>query len=105
MMARTMSMSTLQHTRNTQKITEELEKKYKFKLKETRPLKFLLGCDYFHEDDVLHGALKKYIEKMEASYEHFFSKKASRKLSSPLEKGDNPGLDFELNQDVGIWTG
>ena len=79
--------------RNAKKITDELEKKYKFKLKGTGPLKFLLGCDYFRENGVLCAAPKKYIEKMEASYERFFSKKPSRKVSSPLEKGDNPEID------------
>ena len=67
--------------------------KYKFKLKGTGPLKFLLGCDYFREGKTLCYAPKKYIEKMEATYVRLFGEKPSRKVSSPLKSGDNPELD------------
>ena len=31
-------------------ITQSLEEQYKFKLKGVGPLKYHLGCDYFHDD-------------------------------------------------------
>ena len=80
-------------SKDAKAICEELETKHKFKLKGSQPLSFLLGCDYFYEDGVLCQAPRKYIEKMADSYERFFGEKPSKKVSSPLEKGDNPELD------------
>ena len=74
-------------------ICKELKEKYKFKLKGTGSLNFLLGCDFFYEDGVLCQAPKKYIEKMGDSYFRFFGEKPSRKVTSPLEHGDHPELD------------
>ena len=74
-------------------ICDTLKSKYKFKLKGTDPLNFLLGCDYFYEDGVLCQAPKQYIEKMAESYVRFFGEKPSRRVTSPLEKGDHPELD------------
>jgi hypothetical protein len=62
-------------------------------LKGTDPLNFLLGCDYFYEDGILCQAPKQYIEKMVESYVRFFGEKPSRRVTSPLEKGDHPELD------------
>ncbi|KAL7426750.1 hypothetical protein ACHAXM_000563 [Skeletonema potamos] len=80
-------------SRNPKAITDDLEKKYKFKLKGTGPLKFLLGCDYFREGKTLCAAPRKYIEKMEATYERLFGEKPPRKVTSPLLHGDHPELD------------
>ena len=74
-------------------ITSVLEQKYKFKLKGTAPLNYLLGCDYYREGKVLCAAPKRYIEKMETTYLQLFGEKPSQKMRSPLEKGDNPELD------------
>jgi len=81
-------------SRDPKSITNALEMKYyKFKLKGTGPLKFLLGCDYFREGKTLCSAPKKYIEKMEATYVRLFGEKPPHKVSSPLTSGDNPELD------------
>eukprot|EP00985_Skeletonema_marinoi_P004033 scaffold1764_cov199-Skeletonema_marinoi.AAC.1 len=45
------------------------------------------------EDDILCQAPKQYIEKMVESYVRFFGEKPSRRVTSPLEKGDHPELD------------
>ena len=74
-------------------ITNALTGIYKFKLKGTGPLNFLLGCNYFREGKVLCAAPKKYIEKMEATFRRIFGEKPSQKVTSPLECGDNPELD------------
>ena len=57
-------------SKNPKAITDELINTYKFKLKGTGPLEFLLGCDYFrYSDNVLCFAPKKYIERMVETYE------------------------------------
>ena len=77
-----------------QSFVDVLELKHKFKLKGTGPIKFHLGCDFFHdEDSVLCMAPKKYIEKMAMGYETMFGEKPSTKVHSPLENGDHPELD------------
>jgi hypothetical protein len=80
-------------SRDPKAITNALEKDYKFKLKGTGPLKFLLGCDYFREGKSLRSAPRKYFEKMEVTYERLFGEKPPHKVSSPLTSGDNPELD------------
>lgn len=74
-------------------ITDALEKVYKFKLKGTAPLNFLLGCDYYRDSNgVLCQHPKKFIEKMEDTYVNLFGEKP-RHVTSPLEKGDHPECD------------
>ena len=76
-------------------ITDALVGMYDFKLKGTGPLKFLLGCDYFRDDDgVLCFAPKKYIEKMVETYLRLFGEKPQLTYLSPLEKNDHPELDI-----------
>eukprot|EP00986_Skeletonema_menzelii_P017064 scaffold17358_cov101-Skeletonema_menzelii.AAC.2 len=75
-------------------ITDTLEKTYKFKLKGTGALKYLLGCSYYREGNTLCASPLKYIEQMEATYERIFGEKPSKKVSSPLEKGDHPEEDM-----------
>ena len=74
-------------------ITNTLVEKYKFKLKGTNKLNFLLGCDYFREGKTLCASPRKYIEKMEDNYVRWFGKKPTSKVSSPLESNDHPELD------------
>lgn len=74
-------------------ITNTLKKKYKFKLKGTAELNFLLGCDYFREGKTLCASPHKYIEKMEDNYVRWFGKKPTSRVSSPLESNDHPELD------------
>lgn len=84
-------------------ITYELEHKYKFKLKGTGELNFLLGCDYFRDEDgTLCMGPKKYILKMKETYARLFGCNP-REYQSPLEPNDNPELDTsELLQDDDI---
>jgi hypothetical protein len=77
-----------------EKVIDELESKYKFKLKGTGPLKFLLGCDYSRDEHgVLCAAPQKYIQKMEDSYLRFFGERPNRRVTSPLDSNDHPELD------------
>ena len=82
-------------SRDPEAITRTLEgPEHSFKLKGTGPLSFLLGCDYFYDDDgLLCFAPKKYIEKMELTYRQMFGEKPKGRPRSPLESGDNPELD------------
>ena len=69
-----------------------LTKVHKFKLKGTGPIEFLLGCDYFcDEDGTLCSAPKKYIAHMESTYERLFGEKPTHR-SSPLDSNDHPEL-------------
>jgi hypothetical protein len=85
-------------------ITDELENTYKFKLNGTGPIKFHLGCDFYHDEDgTLCFGPKKYIEKMVDAYMRMFGSKPTSKVTSPLEKNDHPELDdTELLDDHGI---
>jgi hypothetical protein len=48
-----------------QEFVDVLEKKHKFKLKETGTIAFHLGCEFFRDDEgILCMAPKEYIEKM-----------------------------------------
>jgi len=82
-------------SRDPEAITRTLEgPEHSFKLKGTGPLSFLLGCDYFYDDEgLLCFAPKKYIEKMELTYRQMFGEKPKGRPRSPLESGDNPELD------------
>ena len=81
-------------SKNPNRITDVLSTKYNFKLKDTGPITFYLGCDFFRDSDqTLCMAPKKYIEKMIASYVDMFGTKPAQTITSPLEKGDHPELD------------
>ena len=68
---------------------------YKFKLKGTGPISYHLGCDFFRdEDNTLCFSPKKYINKMIDGYMTLFKSKPKTNVSSPLEKGDHPELDY-----------
>ena len=75
-------------------ITETLQKKYRFKLKGTGPIKYHLGMNFFrNREGTLCIAPRKYLERMEETYERLFGSKPKQNISSPLEKGDHPELD------------
>jgi hypothetical protein len=75
-------------------ITDKLTEVYNFKLKGTEPITYHLRCDFFRDDGgVLCYAPKQYIEKMMMNYERMFGIKPKQNVTSPLEKGDNPGMD------------
>ena len=74
-------------------ITDALQNVFGFKLKGTGPINFLLGCDYFPDQNgVLCYAPKKYIEKMVSSFESMFGHKPKH-YKSPLAPGDHPEID------------
>jgi hypothetical protein len=79
--------------KDAKSIIDTLTDKYNFKLKDSGPIKFHLGCDYYRDK---HNTLclqpKKYIEKMISAYEMMFGSKP-KYYTSPLEKGDHPELD------------
>ncbi len=80
-------------SRDPKAIILELSDTHNFKLKGTGPISFLLGCDYFRDDEgVLCYAPKKYIEKMLDNYKRIFGD-SPRKAQTPLDKGDHPELD------------
>ena len=82
------------------KIIGELTVDHKFKLKGTGPISFLLGCDFFRDEDgVLCYAPRKYIEKMLANYKRIFGQ-LPKKAQSPLTKGDHPELDTSELLDI-----
>ncbi|KAL7491253.1 hypothetical protein ACHAWT_000649 [Skeletonema menzelii] len=80
-------------SKDPEAIISALTGKYKFKLKGTDKLNFLLGCNYYREGRTLCASPKKYIEKMEDTYFRWFGTKPSRKVTSPLEANDHPELD------------
>lgn len=70
---------------NPQEFVDILMKKYKFKLKETGPITFHLGMDFFiDKDGVLCMAPCKYIDKMINNYECLFGQSPKQNVSSPL---------------------
>ena len=59
-----------------QTIVETLTNEHNFKLKGTNPMNYHLGCDFGrNENDTLHCASRKYIEKMEECYFNMFGSK------------------------------
>jgi Reverse transcriptase (RNA-dependent DNA polymerase) len=90
--------------KNPKEFTDILENKHKFKLKGTRPIVFHLGMDFTRDkDNALCISPTKYIEKLVKNDEKLFGMKPSQNVTSPLEKGDHPGLDSsELYNDKQI---
>jgi hypothetical protein len=89
-------------SRNPGAITEELQSKYKFKLKGTGPISYHLGCDFYRDSTgTLCMAPNRYIDRMINIYEQIFGCKPKTNVSSPLERGDHPELDItdELSPD------
>ena len=81
-------------SKDSQKLIDTLTDDHKFKLKGTGPISFHLGCDFFRDKDgVLCYAPRKYIEKTLDNYQRLFGR-LPRKVSSPLEKGEDPELDI-----------
>ncbi len=79
--------------KDNKSIIDALLNDYNFKLKGTGSISFLLGCDFFRDDDgVLCYAPRKYIEKMLDNYQRIFGQ-MPKKATSPLVKGDHPELD------------
>ena len=83
------------------RIIDKLVNHYKYKLKGSGPIKFHLGCDFFHDKNgTLNFAPKKYLSKMLDNYSTMFGSQP-RQCTLPLEKGDHPELDTsdELDED------
>ena len=75
------------------RITEHLEKHYKFKLKGTGPISFHLGCNFERDKDgTLIMRPTKFIERMVETYTQLFGEKP-KPYVSPLEPGDHPEID------------
>jgi hypothetical protein len=80
--------------KNPKEFVNILEKKHKFKTKETGPIIFHLGMDYARDEDItLFPSTTKYVEKLIKTYERMFGEPPKQNVSSPLEKGDHPELD------------
>jgi hypothetical protein len=80
--------------KDPQYIVQELENKYKFKLKGTGPTTVHLGMEFYRDaDGVLCLSPKRYIDRMISSYQNMFGTNPSMKYSSPLESGDHPETD------------
>jgi len=79
--------------KNPKEILETLMSKYKYKLKGVGPIDFHLGCDFGRDPDgTLWFGPKRYVKKMEETYERLFGEKP-KPYTSPLEKNDHPELD------------
>ena len=86
--------------KNPKAITDLLQDKYQFKLKGTGPINFHLGCDFIRDDDgTMCMSPKRYIDKLQGTYEHIFGCKPKQAVTSPLEKGDHPELDMSEELD------
>ena len=74
-------------------VTNELIKKYNYKLKGIGLMEFHLGMDFGRDPDgTLYFGPRRYIEWMMDTYERIFGDKP-KPYSSPLEKNDHPELD------------
>ena len=70
---------------------------HNFKLKESGPLNFHLGCGFARDKDgTLYMDPGKYIDCMMEAYEQHFGTKPDTKHKSPLQKGDHPEIDTTL---------
>jgi len=71
----------------------QLREDHGYKLKGDGVLSYHLGAEYVRDKDgTLGQGSKRYIDKMQDSYERFFGQEAVVYVS-PLEKGDHPELD------------
>ena len=87
--------------KNPKAITDLLQDKYQFKLKGTGPISFHLGCDFTRDDDgTMCMSPKRYIDKLQGTYERIFGCKPKQAVTSPLEKGDHPELDMSEELDT-----
>ena len=60
----------------------------------TEPIKYHLGMEFIRDEDGTLGiSARKYIDRMTANYKRLYGEPPSRKVHSPLEKGDHPELD------------
>ena len=81
-------------SRDPEAITTELVNVYKFKLKGTGEINYLLGCDYYRDKGgFLCMRPRKYIDKMISTYQRLFDEKPVERYLAPLEPNDNPELD------------
>jgi len=80
-------------SKNPQAIISYLQDVAKFKLKGTEPIKYLLGCDYWRDEDgILCSAPKQYIEKMDETYVRLFGERPTPR-KSPMDANAHPELD------------
>ncbi len=83
-------------------ITNQMETKFKLKLKNTGPIKYHLGSNFERdsEDNTLVMSPTKYISRMLDNYSRMFDG-LPREVATPLIKGDHPELDtsHELDSD------
>ena len=69
-------------------------KPYCLKFKGTSKIDFHLGADFSRDPSgTLYISPRRYIERIEETYEKFFGEKPKRNVSSPLEDNDHPKLD------------
>lgn len=80
-------------SKNPQAILDYLQNEAKFKLKGSEEINYLLGCDYWRDEDgILCSAPKQYIEKMEQTYKRIFGHLPPEK-KHPMEPNCHPELD------------
>ena len=80
-------------SKNPKAIISYLEDVAKFKLKGSEPIKYLLGCDYWRDDDgTLCAGPKQYIEKMNETYFRLFGERPKPR-KTPLDPNSHPELD------------
>ena len=78
----------------TQKIIQDLETKFKLKIKGNGPLEYHLGCDYkLDKDGTLVAQSIRYINKTLESYKMMFPNENFINAKSPQEKKDHPDPD------------
>ena len=77
-----------------QQIIQDLQEKFKLKIKGDGPLEYHLGCDYkLDKYGTLVAQPTKYINKILESYERMFPNENFLNVKSSLEKNDHPELD------------
>jgi hypothetical protein len=80
-------------SRNPKEIVQTVKEQQKFNLKGVGPLTYHLGCDYLRDHDgTLCFGPWKYITKTIDIFKNMYGGKP-KEYTSPLEKGDHPGLD------------
>ena len=81
-------------------ITRIFQEDYKYKLKNTGPISYHLGCDFFRDSSgTLCLSPKTYIEKMEMTYKRLFGT-YPKQASSPLVTNDHPEVDTSDELDI-----
>ena len=86
--------------KDPEEITRIFQEDYKYKLKNTGPISYHLGCDFFRDSTGTLCLLPKtYVKKMEATYKRLFGT-SPKQASSPLVTNDHPELETSDELDI-----